>query len=94
VVGEKRNSQILVNLPVADVPKCTSSNAKTLGLKHLQLPDVASSSARRDGARIVRHWTDELHVEQDTVPDGQATRPVQERTQHWTGSLWAAFILT
>ena len=27
VVGKKRNSQILVNLPVSDVPRCTSGNA-------------------------------------------------------------------
>ena len=82
MVGEKRNSQILVNLPVTDVPRCTSSNAKTLGLKHLQLPYVASCSRPPDGARIVHQGTDELPVEQYTVPDGEATPPVQERTQH------------
>jgi hypothetical protein len=32
VVGEKWNLQILVNLPVANVPRCVSRNAKTLGL--------------------------------------------------------------
>jgi hypothetical protein len=35
VVGEKWNSEILVNLPVTHVPRGTSSNATTLGLKHL-----------------------------------------------------------
>jgi hypothetical protein len=78
VVGEKRNSQILVNLPVTDVLRYTSSNAKTLGVKYLQLPNVASCSEPPDGARIVHHGT----VEQNTVPDGKATPPVQERTQH------------
>jgi hypothetical protein len=70
-----------VNLPVTDVPRCTSSNAKTLGLKHLQLSNVASCSGSPDGARIVHHWTDELPEEQNTVPDGQAAPPVQDRTQ-------------
>jgi hypothetical protein len=37
VVGEKRNSQILVNLPITDVPRGTSSDAKTLALKHLKI---------------------------------------------------------
>jgi hypothetical protein len=63
VVGEKRNSQIIVNLPVTDVQCCTSSNAKALGLKHLQLPDVAESSRPPDRARIVHHVTDEVPVD-------------------------------
>ena len=82
MVGEKRNSQILVYLPVTDVPRCTSSNAKTLGLKHQQPPDVASSSGPPDGAGIVHHGMDELPVQQNTIPDGEATPPVQEKTQH------------
>ena len=71
-----------MNLPVNDIPRCTSSNAKTLGLKHLHLRDVVSSSGLPDGARIVHHGTDELPVEQDTIPDGEATPPVHERTHH------------
>ena len=82
MVGEKRNSQILVNLPVTDVPRRTSSNAKTLGLKHLQLPNVASSNGPPDGARIVHRGTHELPVEQNTVLGGEATHLVQDRTQH------------
>ena len=74
MVGEeKRNSQILVYLPVTDVPLCTSRNAKTRGLKHLQLLDVASSSKPP-------HGTKELSVEQNTVPDGEATPPLPEKT--------------
>jgi hypothetical protein len=67
MVGEKRNSQIVVNLPVADVPKCTSSNAKTLGLNHLLLPNVASCSEPPDGARLMNHGTDELPVQQNAA---------------------------
>ena len=82
MVGEKRNSQILVNLPVTDVPRCTSSNAKTLVLKHLQLPNVASSSGPLDRVRIVHYGTDKLPVQQNTPPEGEVTIPFQERIHH------------
>ena len=61
-----------MNLPVTEVPRCSSSNAKTLGLKHLQLSDVASRSRYPDGARIIHYCTDELREEQNTVPNGEA----------------------
>ena len=81
MVGKKRNSQILANLAVTVVPRVTSSNAKTLGLKHLQLRNVASTRGPPDGARIVYNGTDELPVEQNTVPEGEAP-PVQDRSHH------------
>jgi hypothetical protein len=71
VVGEQWNSQILVNLPVTSVPSCTGSNAKTLGLKHLHLPDMAAGGGPPDGARVGHHWTDELLIQQNSVPDGE-----------------------
>jgi len=64
VVGKERNSQILINLLVTSVPSCIGSNAKTLGLKHLQFPDIVVS-----GARVVHHRTDELLVQQNFIPD-------------------------
>ena len=82
MVGERWNAQTLVNLPVTDVPRCTSSNAKTLGLKHLQLPYMAASNGPPDGAHILHHGIDELPVQHETVPDVEATPSVQERTQH------------
>lgn len=91
MVGEKLNPQILVNLPVTIVPRCSSSSAKTFGLKDLQLPNMAASSGPPDGARIVHQGADGLFVEHDSIPDGEATL-LQERTQHF--SLWAAFSLT
>ena len=80
--AEKRSSHILVNLPVTRVTRFTSSNGKTLGLKHLQLPDVASSSGPPDGESIVYRGTEKLPVQQDTVPDGDVAPPVEKRTQH------------
>jgi len=59
VVGKERFSQIIVNLLVAIVPRCIGSNAETLGLKHLQFPDMCPSGESPDGARVVHHRTDE-----------------------------------
>jgi len=60
VVGKERNSQILVNLLVTSVPSYIGSNAKTLGLKHLQFSDMAVSSRPPNGARVVHLRTEEL----------------------------------
>ena len=73
MIGEKWNSQILGNFPVTEVPLCTSSNTKTLGLKHLQLPNVASCSEIPDEARVVRHGKDDLPVQKNTVPEGHSS---------------------
>jgi hypothetical protein len=35
-----------------------------------------------NGARIVHHGTDELLIQQNTIPDGEIATPVQERPQH------------
>jgi hypothetical protein len=53
VAGGKYNSKILVNLPVTDVSRCVSRNAKTLGLQHLQLPEIVANSGPADWACIV-----------------------------------------
>jgi hypothetical protein len=49
---------------------------KTLGLENLQLLKVAASCAPPDGAGIVHHWADELLIQQNYIPDGEATSPV------------------
>ena len=43
VVGEEQISHILVNLSVINVSTCTGNNGKTLGIKHLQHPDIGAS---------------------------------------------------
>ena len=43
MVGEVGDSQIVVNLPVTNVPGCIGSNAKTLGLQHPQFLYMAAS---------------------------------------------------
>jgi hypothetical protein len=70
-----------MNLPITDVPGCTSSSAKTLGLNHLQLPDMGTGDRPPDWAPVVHHGTDELLIKQNAVPYRQST-PVQERPQH------------
>jgi hypothetical protein len=81
VFSKERNSQILVNLRVTDVPRCTSSNAKTLGLNNLQLAQVAAGSGPPNGARIVHHGPYELLIQQNSVPDGHTASPVKERAK-------------
>jgi hypothetical protein len=76
VFGKERNSQILVNLLVTNVPSCIGSNEKTRGLKYLNFPDMAVSGRPPEGALVVHHGTDELLVQQNSNPDGENTSPV------------------
>ena len=68
--------------PVTDVPRCTSSNAKTRGLNHLQFPDLRTGSGPPDWAPLVHHGTNELTVKHNTIPYRQSTPHVQNRPQH------------
>jgi hypothetical protein len=70
------NSQILVYLHVTNVPRCTSRNAKTLGLKNLQLPDVAAGCGPPNGVCIVHHGAYELLIQQNCYPDEQTASAV------------------
>jgi hypothetical protein len=92
VVGKAGDSQIIVNLPVTNVPSCTGSNAKAIGLKHLQFPDMGASGGLPDGSRVVQHGKDELLVQRNTIPDGQTTSHVLERVPAFQISL--PFFLT
>lgn len=53
MVGKERDSKIIVNLLVTNVSRCIGSNAKTLGLKHQQLPDMGASGGPPEGAHAV-----------------------------------------
>ena len=55
MVREIGDSQVIVNLPVTNVPGCIGNNAKTLGLQYLQFPDMGASGGPPNGARIVHH---------------------------------------
>jgi len=81
MVGEVGDSQIIVNLPVTNVPGCIGSNAKTLGLQHPHFRDVGASGGPPDGTRIVHHGTDELLLQQNNIPDGETASSVQEGSQ-------------
>jgi len=43
MVGEVGDTEIIVNLPVANVPRCIGSNSKTLGLQHPQFLDIGAA---------------------------------------------------
>jgi hypothetical protein len=81
VVGEIGDSQIIVNLPITNVPGCNGSNSKTFGLQDLQFLDVVASGGPPNGTRVVHHGTDELLIQQNTIPDGETTSPIQEKSQ-------------
>ena len=66
-------AKIIVNFLVCNVPRCLVSNAKTFGMKHLQFPNMEASGGPSDGARVVHHGTDELLVQQNTIPDEETS---------------------
>ena len=70
------NSQNLVKSPVTNIPRCTISDVKTLGLKNLQLPNVAPGGGPSDGARTVQNGAYELRIQQNSVPEGETAPPV------------------
>ena len=70
-----------MNLPVTKVPGCIGSIAKTLGLQYLQFLYMGAEGGPANRTRIVHHGTDELIIQQNTIPDGQSTFPSQERSQ-------------
>jgi hypothetical protein len=49
-----------VNLHVTSVPGCIGSNAKTLGLHHLQFLDMGASGGPPYGTPMVHHGADEV----------------------------------
>jgi hypothetical protein len=67
-----------MNLPVTNLPWCTGNNAKTFRLQFL---NKGAGGEPPDGTRIVHHGRDELLIQQHTVPDGEISFPVKERTQ-------------
>lgn len=58
-----------MNLPVTSVPRWICSNAKTPGLELPYFRDMGASGGPPDGARVVYQWTEELLVQQYSIPD-------------------------
>jgi hypothetical protein len=44
-------------IAVAEVQSCVRRSAKTLGLRHLQIPGMATNSGSPDATCIIRHWS-------------------------------------
>jgi hypothetical protein len=76
MVGKVEDSQIIVNLPVSNVPWRTGSKTKVFGLKYLQSLDTGASGEPPEGARVVHHGKNELLVQQNSIPDRETTSPV------------------
>ena len=81
MVGKKRNTRILVNVPTSNVLWGIRSKTKILGLQNLQPQDLDAGSGHSCRARIIHHGANEVLVQQDSVSDGEITFPVQEGTQ-------------
>jgi hypothetical protein len=79
--GEVGDYQITINLPVANVPGCIGSNAKTLGLQYLQFLDVGASGGSPYETRVVNHGKDNLLILQNTIPDKESASHVWGRSQ-------------
>jgi len=75
VFSKEWNSQILENLLMTSVPRCTGSNANTLRLKHLHFPGMGAGSRPPDGACVVHHRMDELLIQQHSISDGETSSP-------------------
>jgi hypothetical protein len=91
MVGEVGESHVVLNLPVTNVTGCIGSNAKTLGQPHLQSLDMGASGGHSDGTRIVLHGTDELLIQDSTIPDGKTLLMLRRGPS--SPSLCAAFFL-
>ena len=78
MLGEKLNKEMFVNLLVTG-----SRTAKTPGLYHQHLMDVTAGSGRPHGTCRVSHRTNELLINQKTVPDWQATSPTVEKAKKY-----------
>jgi hypothetical protein len=76
MVGKVGDSQIIVNLPVTNGPRAVRSNAKTLRMKHLHYPYLGESGGPPDGAPGVHNETDELLIQQNSIPDAETPSPV------------------
>ena len=69
MVGEVGDSQTVVNLSVTNVVGCNGSNAKTPGLQYLHFLDMGAGGGPPDGTSVVHHGTDELFIQENTIPD-------------------------
>jgi hypothetical protein len=77
VVGEEWIPQLLVNLPITNVPCCVSRNTDTWTAKLAAL-EVAAGSGLPDRTCKSRPRTEELLMKQHTVSDGQANSSIRK----------------
>ena len=47
----------------------------------MQFVDVGAGGGPLNGTRVVHHVTDELLIQQNTIPDGKTASPIQGRSQ-------------
>jgi hypothetical protein len=77
---EKRNPQILVKMPAADVTMLSLPQCEDTWVAHLQLLDQPGSRSTSDGTCEVLRRRDKFLAERHKVSDEQATSSVKCRT--------------
>ena len=53
---------------------------ETLGPQELPFLDMVAGGAHPNGTRIVHNGTDQMIVQQNTIPDLEITSPIRERS--------------
>jgi hypothetical protein len=76
MVGKVGDFQIIVNLPVTNIARVIGGNTKILGMNHRHFPYMGASGRPPDVVRVVHHWTDELLIQQNSIPDGEIASTV------------------
>jgi len=81
VVSKEGDSQIMVKLPVTNIPRCIGSNAKTPILKHFQFPDMGASGGPSGGKASSITGRRKCLYSRTPFVYGESTS-VLERSQH------------
>jgi hypothetical protein len=74
--------QFLVELQIADVPRCARNYMQAFGLKNLEPPDVAVGSMPPNWASINHHGMYELLIQHQSIPDGEIAAPIQKQNEY------------
>jgi hypothetical protein len=79
VIGKVWHSQIVVNLPVTDVPGCMRRHFDCSTCSFL---DMGASGGPPNGTRIVHHGTNEPLIQQNTIPDTERPQSLSRFLSH------------
>jgi hypothetical protein len=73
MINEVADSHAIANFRVTSAVRVNGSNAKTLGMRHLHFSYMGARGGPPDLARLVHHGTDELLIQQNSIPDAETS---------------------